>query len=140
MGFLKARDLSKNYLDLLNEKMKLVVGNSQNILLITHVPCFKVKSNMRGRDYSIDGLYINNRLGAYLKSLSHKIVVLCGHTHEKCDIVNGNVRQISFEADYGSPEARLLNTKNLFEFDRRLESSSQRPRVRELEKDPFYFF
>ena len=95
-------------------KIKKIIGNTapSKILLITHVPPFFVKN--RHHDPRIDSMYQNKVLGDFLSKLDIPTVVLCGHTHEQCDIMVGKVRQMSFNAQYELPTYLRLSTEELF--------------------------
>ena len=111
------RKQAKHYVDLFKCHLDALPEDSSPLLLVTHVPPFKVPSNCRDRPDSVSGMYVCQSLGKLLNTLDRKIVVLCGHTHESCDIIMGYVRQISFAAEYGYPEARILHINELFDFE-----------------------
>ena len=105
---------SEKFLKILKNQLKQLPPDCERIVVLTHVP--PLQPFLRPID-GLSGFFWWKDLGTLLKTLQQEVVVLCGHTHDPYDLVEGNVRMISQSAAYGSPGFREIKLNEMFGFD-----------------------
>ncbi len=90
--------------------LNIVDKDTDNIILITHVPPFAQASKHRGlqSDSYYLPFYANKSLGDVLLDVPKPTLVLCGHTHGAAYFEINNITVVVGQSDYGSPTIQKI--------------------------------